>query len=55
MTTNKKDRERLKEAMVKCLAVSPKRQQEIAEMVSSRLGAEDRKPEQSSGKRRGKK
>jgi hypothetical protein len=48
MTNSKKERERerLKEAMSKSLAASPKRQQEIAEMVKSRLGAEDRKPEE---------
>jgi hypothetical protein len=55
MATNQKERERLKEAMSKSLAASPKRQQEIAEMLKSRLGVEDRKPEQSNGKKKGKK
>jgi hypothetical protein len=55
MTTNKKERERLKEAMMKCLTITPRRQQEIAEMVKGRLDAEGRKPEQSNGKKRGKK
>ncbi|MBA3441803.1 MAG: hypothetical protein H0T92_18240 [Pyrinomonadaceae bacterium] len=52
MATHKKERERLREAMSKSLAASPKRQQEIAEMLKSRLGAEDRRPEQS-GKKKG--
>jgi len=55
VTTNKKERERLKEAMSKSLAAKPSRQQEIAEMLKSRLGVEDRKPEQSNGKKKGKK
>ncbi len=55
MTTNKKERERLREAMSKSLAASPKRQQEIAEMMKGRLGTEEREPEQSNGKKRGKK
>ena len=55
MTTNKKERERLKEAMSKSLAAKPSRQAEIAEMLKSRLGVEDRKPEQSNGKKKGKK
>jgi hypothetical protein len=55
MTTHKKERERLREAMSKSLAASPKRQQEIAEMVKNRLGTEDQKPAQSNGKKRGKK
>ena len=50
MTTNKKERERVREAMSKSLVASPKRQQEIAEMVKSRLGAGDRKPEQNGKK-----
>ena len=53
MATNKKERERLKEAMSKSLAAKPSRQQEIAEMLKSRLGVEDRKPEQSNGKKKG--
>ncbi len=55
MTTNKKERERLKEAMSKSLAAKPSRQAEIAEMLKSRLGADERKPEQSTGKKEGKK
>jgi hypothetical protein len=55
MTAHKKERERVREAMSKSLAASPKRQQEIAEMLKNRLGVEDRKPEQSNGKKRGKK
>jgi hypothetical protein len=39
--------------MSKSLAASPKRQQEIAEIVKSRLGAEERKPEQSNAKKKG--
>ncbi len=52
MATSKKERERerLKEAMSKSLAASPKRQQEISEMLKSRLGTEERKPEQKVGK-----
>ncbi len=46
MTTHKKERERLREAMMKCLTITPKRQQEIAEMVKSRLGTDERKPEE---------
>ncbi len=46
MGSSKKERERLREAMSKSLAVSPKRQQEIAEMLKSRLGTEERKPEE---------
>ncbi len=45
MATSKKERERLREAMMKCLRLTPKRQQEIAETVKSRLGAEERQPE----------
>ncbi len=55
MTAHKKERERVREAMSKSLADSPKRQQEIAEMLKSRLGVEDRKPGQSNGKKKGKK
>ena len=55
MTSHKKERERLKEAMSKSLAAKPSRQQEIAEMLKSRLGMEDRKPAQSTGKKKGKK
>ncbi len=55
MAASKKERERLKEAMSKSLAASPKRQAEIAEMLKRRLSAEERKPEQSNGKKRGKK
>ncbi len=55
MTTHKKERERVREAMSKSLADSPKRQAEIAEMLKSRLGVEDRKPEQANGKKKGKK
>ncbi len=57
MTTSKKERERkrLKEAMSKSLAAKPSRQREIAEMLKSRFGVEDRKPEQSNGKKEGKK
>jgi len=46
MATNKKERERLKEAMMKCLTITPKRQQEITEMIKSRLGTDERKPEE---------
>ena len=46
MATNKKVRERVREAMSKSLAASPKRQQEIAEMMKGRLGTEERKPEE---------
>lgn len=38
MTTNKRERERLREAMSKSLATSPKRHEEIAEMVRGRIG-----------------
>ena len=55
MTTHKKERERVREAMSKSLADSPKRQAEITKMLKSRLGVEDRKPEQSNGKKKGKK
>jgi len=55
MKTHQKERERLKEAMSKSLAASPKRQQEIAEMLKNRLGVEDRKPAQSNSKKGGKK
>ncbi len=55
MTAHKKERERVREAMSKSLAAKPSRQREIAEMLKSRLGAEERKPEQSNGKKRGKK
>jgi ribosomal protein L22 len=51
MTTHKKERERVREAMSKSLAVSPKRQQEIAEMLKNRLGTEDGKPEEKVEKR----
>ncbi len=50
MTTNKKERERVREAMSKSLDAKPSRQQEIAEMVKSRLGAGDRKPEENGKK-----
>jgi hypothetical protein len=53
MSASKKERERVREAMSKSLAASPKRQAEIAEMLKSRLGVEDRKPEQSNGKKKG--
>ena len=46
MTTNQKERERVREAMSKSLAASPKRQQEIAELLKSRLGTDERKPEE---------
>jgi hypothetical protein len=36
--------------MSKSLAASPKRQQELAEMIKRRLGAGDRKPEQNGKK-----
>ena len=55
MTTNKKERERVREAMSKSLAAKPSRQEEIAEMIKSRLGTEERKPEQLNGKKKGKK
>ncbi len=54
MATSKKERERLKEAMMKCLAVSPKRQQGITEMVKNQLSTDERKPEED-GKKKGKK
>ena len=50
MTTHKKERERVREAMSKSLAAKPSRQREIAEMMKSRLGTEDRKPEQNGKK-----
>ncbi len=37
--TSKKERERLREAMSRSLAVSPKRQREIAEMIKGQPGA----------------
>ncbi len=46
MATNKKERERVREAMSKSLTASPKRQEEIAEMLKGRFGAEERKPEE---------
>jgi hypothetical protein len=55
MSASKKERERVREAMSKSLAASPKRQAEIAEMLKSRLGADERKPAQSNDKKRGKK
>ena len=55
MVVSKKARERLKEAMNKSLTVSPKHQRELAEFLESRLGAEERKPEQPNGKKRGEK
>ena len=55
MTTHKKEHERVREAMSKSLAANPSRQAEIAEMLKRRLSAEDQKPEQSNGKKRGKK
>ncbi len=55
MTASKKERERLKEAMRKSLIASPKHQRELAEFFESRLGAEERKSEQSNGKKKGKK
>ncbi len=55
MSTNKKERERVREAMSKSLAANPSRRAEIAEMMKGRLGAEERKPAQSNGKTRGKK
>ena len=55
MTTSKKERERLKEAMMKCLTITPERQREITEMVRNQLGDEEQKPGQSEGKKRGKK
>lgn len=45
----------MREAMSKSLAASPKRQAEITEMMKGRLGAEDRKPEQSNGEKEGNK
>ncbi len=53
MAASKKERERLKEAMRKSLTASPKHQRELAEFLEGRLGAEERKPEQSNGKKRG--
>jgi hypothetical protein len=55
MATNKKERERVREAMSKSLTAKPSRQQEIAEMMKRRLGTDERKPEQSNGKKRSKK
>ena len=55
MTASKKERERLKEAMRKSLTASPKHQRELAEFLESQLGAEEQKPEQSNGKKKGKK
>ena len=55
MTTNKKERERVREAMSKSLAAKPSRQEEIAEMIKSRLSAEEHKPKQSNGKKWGEK
>jgi hypothetical protein len=55
MTTHKKERERLREAMSKSLAAKPSRQAEIAEMLKDRLSIEERKPEQANGKKEGKK
>jgi hypothetical protein len=46
MTSHKKERERVREAMSKSLAAKPSRQREIAEMMKSRLGTEDRKSEE---------
>jgi len=47
-----KKRERVREAMSGGLAASPKRQQEIAEMMKGRLGADKQKPEQTDDKKR---
>ncbi len=55
MAASKKERERLKEAMRKSLTASPKHQRELAEFLESQLGAEERKPAQANGKKRGKK
>jgi hypothetical protein len=41
--------------MSKSLIASPKRQQEIAEMMKGRLGTEERNSAQSNGKKRAKK
>jgi hypothetical protein len=41
MSVSKKERERVREAISKSLTASPKRQQEIIEMMKRRLGAED--------------
>jgi hypothetical protein len=50
VTTNKKERERererVREAMSKSLIAKPSRQREIAEMLKSRLGTDERKPEE---------
>ena len=46
MSASKKERERVREAMSKSLAASPKRQAEITEMLKSRLGTDERKPEE---------
>ncbi len=48
-----KAEERLKEATSKSLGVTPKHQRELAEMIKSRLGAEEQKPEQPNDKKRG--
>jgi len=53
MTTNKKERERVREAMSKSLTAKPSRQQEIAEMMKGRLGTEDRKPNQLDSEKKG--
>ncbi len=50
MTSHKKERERVREAMSKSLTAKPSRQREIAEMMKGRLGAGDRKPEQNGKK-----
>ena len=55
MSASKKERERVREAMSKSLTASPKRQAEITEMLKSRISAEERKPEQANGKKKGKK
>ena len=55
MASSKKERERVREAMSKSLTAKPSRQQEIAEMIKGRLGTEEHKPEQSNGKKKGKK
>ena len=50
MTTDKKERERLKEAMMACHAITPERQRVIAEIVKNQLGTDERKPEEKVGK-----
>jgi hypothetical protein len=55
MTTNQKERERVREAMSKSLAASPDRQREIAEMVRNQLGTDEQKPAQSNAKKEGNK